>query len=322
MKIIPLVLLAVVLAGVSSLAQAQPKIGVLSLSTREAAKPNVEAFRQRLADLGYADGAAVRYVERYADDDVYKLRRLAADLVAEGPAILYAPATPEATAAKGATRSIPIVFSNVNDPVIVGLVESYARPGGNVTGIAQDTNTLGAKRLQYLKELVPGAGRVALLFDKDYADACRLELDQISDSAKQLKLELELVPFEGSATLDRALAQLRARQPQALLSPVSGTFAIDAARIGTFLREQRIPALVEPLDALEHGAVLSYGPDPIWASRRAAEYVARILKGTKPAELPVERPVRYDLVINLKAAKALGIQVPQSLLLQATKVIE
>jgi putative ABC transport system substrate-binding protein len=314
-----------VLAALRIPAQAQPahvRIGILAVSTQEAARPSVDAFKKRLQELGYAEGQNVRYVERFADSDIYKLRRLADTLVSEGVAVIYAAATPEASAAKGATSTIPIVFSNVNDPVIVKLVSSYARPGGNITGVAQDTNVLGAKRLQYLKELVPGADRMALLFDKDYADACRLELDQIVDSAKQLKVNLDLVPFEGSGTLESALGRVRQAKPQALMSPVSGTFAIDAIRIGRFLREQKLPALIEPLEAAQHGAILSYGPDNMWASRRAADYVARILKGTKPADLPVERPTRYDLVVNLKVAKELGIRVPDSLLLQASRVIE
>jgi len=315
-------LLAVGMAPPALAQPAQPKIGVLAVSSQEAAKRYVDAFRQRLHELGFVDGQSVRYLQRYADSDMHKLRRLADELVAEGVAILYAPATPEALAAQSATRTIPIVFSNVNDPVIVKLVASYARPGGNVTGIAQDSNALGAKRLQYLKQLVPAADRMVLLYDKDYADACRLELDQIRASANELKVNLELVPFEGSGTLDGALARVRQARPQALMSPVSGTFAIDAVKIGSFIKEQRIPALFEPLEAVQYGAVLSYGPDSVWASRRAAEYVARILKGTKPADLPVERPTRYDLVVNLKAAKALGIKVPEALLLQAARVIE
>lgn len=309
----------------SALAQGQPapvNIGILAISGEQTARPYVEAFQKRLQELGYAEPRGVRYLQRYADSDPHKLRRLAGDLAEEGVAVIYAPATPEALAAKAATRTIPIVFSNVNDPVIVKLVESYNRPGGNVTGIAMDTNVLGAKRLQYLKELVPAAERMALLYDKDYADVCRLELDQIRDSAKDLKIHLDLVPFEGSATLEAALQRVSAGKPQALMSPVSGTFAIDAVRIASFISAQRLPALVEPLEAAAHGAVLSYGPDNLWASRRAADYVARILKGTKPADLPVERPTQYDLVINLKAAKALGIKVPQTLLVRATRIIE
>ena len=300
----------------------QARIGILAVSSQEAARPSVDAFKKRLMELGYAEGQNVRYVQRFAESDMYKLGRLADELVSEGVAVIYAAATPEASAAKRATSTIPIVFSNVNDPVIVKLVASYARPGGNVTGIAQDTNVLGAKRLQYLKELVPGAQRMALLFDKEYADACRLELDQIRDSAKQLKVDLELVPFEGSGTLDSALGRVRQAKPHALISPVSGTFEVDAIKIGRFIREQKLPALVEPLEAAQHGAILSYGPDNLWASRRAAEYVARILKGTKAADLPVERPTRYDLIVNLKVARELGVRVPETLLLQASKVIE
>ena len=300
----------------------QARIGILAVSSQEAARPSVEAFKKRLQEQGYVEGQNVRYVQRFADSDMYKLRRLADELVSEGVAVIYAAATPEASAAKGATSTIPIVFSNVNDPVIVKLVSSYARPGGNVTGIAQDTNVLGAKRLQYLKELVPTAERMALLFDKDYADACRLELDQIRASAKQLKVDLDLVPFEGSGTLDRALGHVRQTKPHALISPVSGTFEVDAIKIGRFIREQKLPALVEPLEAAQHGAILSYGPDNLWASRRAAEYVVRILKGTKASDLPVERPTRYDLVVNLKVAKELGVRVPETLLLQASRVIE
>ena len=301
---------------------AQQRIGILAVSSQEAARPSIDGFKKRMQELGYVEGQNVRYLPRYADSDIYKLRRLADDLVSEGVAVIYAPSTPEANAAKSATSTVPIVFSNVNDPVIVKLVSSYARPGGNVTGIAQDTNVLGAKRLQYLKELVPSAERMALLYDKEYADACRLELDQIRDSAKQLKVNLELIPFEGTGTLDGALGRVRQSKPQALMSPVSGTFEVDAIRIGRFLREQKLPALIEPLEAAQNGAILSYGPDNLWASRRAADYVARILKGTKPADLPVERPTRYDLVVNLKAAKELGVKVPETLLLQASKVIE
>ena len=303
-------------------AQAPMRVGILAVSSQEAARPATDAFKKRMQELGYVEGQNLRYLQRFADSDMYKLRRLADDLVSEGVAVIYAPSTPEANAAKAATNTVPIVFSNVNDPVIVKLVSSYARPGGNVTGIAQDTNVLGAKRLQFLKELVPTAERMALLYDKEYADACRLELDQIRDSAKQLKVNLELIPFEGTGTLDSALGRVRQTKPQALMSPVSGTFEVDAIKIGRFLREQKLPALIEPLEAAQNGAILSYGPDNLWASRRAADYVARILKGTKPADLPVERPTRYDLVVNLRAAKELGVRVPESLLLQASRVIE
>ncbi len=283
----------------------------------------MKVFRERLAELGYTEGRNLAIEYRYSDDDPRKLGRLAMDLERAGVAVIYAPGAPSALAAKSVIRKIPIVFSAVNDPVIVKLVESYARPGGNVTGVATDVNVLGGKRLELLKEALPGVQRVALLFDLFSAEACRLELDQIKDAAKKLGLALEPIAFQGNSGLDLALERVRSAKVQALASPVEGNYGVvDIGKIVSFAANERLPSMIEPSQAAEQGALLSYAPDYDWATRRSADYVVRILKGASPAMLPVERPTEFDLVVNLRTAKALGIKVPPSLLLRAKRLIE
>jgi putative ABC transport system substrate-binding protein len=307
-------------------AQAGPtRIGILihGSSEKDVGQRQIELFKARLAELGYAEGRTLQVVTLRSGGDLFKLRRFAADLVREKPNAIFAPTSLEAIALKDATASIPVVFSGVNDPVTIRLVQSYARPGGNMTGIASDSNVLAGKRLQLLKELAPSAERVTFLYDKDYADACRTEIGEIQKAAHKLGMKLQEVPYQGQSALDEAIARARQTRPQALFVPVGGMFSADMSKVGEFATGSSIPALIQPLEiVLEDKAVLFYGPDADWQARRAAEIMARILKGTKPADIPVERASRFELVVNLKAAKAMNLKVSESLLFQATRVIE
>lgn len=310
----------------ASFAQATPaKLGILihSVSEKDVGQRQIDLFRSRLQELGYAEGKNLRTTVVRSGGDLYKLRRFAADMVRDKPNLIYAPTALEAIALKPETSAIPVVFNGTNDPVSIMLVKSYARPGGNFTGGASDSNVLAGKRLQLLKELVPGAERISVVFDKEYADACRIELREMQHAAAKLGIKLQEVPYEGQSELEGALGRVRQSRPQALFTPVGGTFGADMTKLGDFASDNRIPALLQPLEAVEQGkGVLYYGPEADWQSRRAAEIAARILKGAKPADIPVERASRFDLVINLKAAKAMGIKVSESLLFQATRVIE
>lgn len=310
----------------ASFAQTTPaKLGILihSVSEKDVGQRQIDLFRSRLQELGYVEGKNLRTTIVLSGGDPYKLRRFAADMVRDKPNLIYAPTALEAIALRAETSAMPVVFSGVNDPVSIKLVQSYARPGGNFTGVASDSNILAGKRLQLLKELVPSAERVSLVFDKEYADACGIELREIQQAAGKLGMKVQEVSYGGRGELESAISRVRQSRPQALFTPVGGMFASDITKLGEFAADNRIPSLIQPLEAVEEGkGVLFYGPDPVWLARRAAEVAARILKGAKPADIPVERATRFDLVINQKAAKAMGIKVSESLLFQATRVIE
>ena len=297
-------------------------VGILQRSTRADAVQEHAAFSEGLREGGFVEGQNLRIESRYADYDHRKLDRLAEELVRAKVEVIYAPTTWPAYAAQAATKTIPIVFSGVNDPVRIRLVQSLARPGGNITGTSEASTELTAKRVQMMWELFPGGGRLGVIYDEDSAKACQLELKDIGIAGKALGVDVLQIPYAAKADLQEAFKSARRANIAALLIPTT----YETRRFGTELASQssssRIPMIHSGSEAVEAGGLMSYGPERNWGRRRAGNYVARLLKGTNPADLPVEQPTRYELVINLKTARTLGITIPQSVLLRADRVIE
>jgi len=246
---------------------------------------------------------------------------LAAELVKMNVDVIVAVSSPSVVAAKNATKTIPIVMPFSSDPVGDGLVASLARPGGNITGLSLMAPELATKRLQLLKEVFPKVRPVAALWNPDYAGmAARLR--QTQGAAPAVGLEVISVEIRDSRELERALEALDRQRPSAIFLLADPLTMSQRLRIVEFAAEERIPAIYEVSQFVEAGGLMSYGPNTDELMRRSATYVDRILKGAKPAELPIEQPAKFELVINLKTAKALGITLPQSVLLQADRIIE
>ncbi len=295
-----------------------PRIGFLLVT----ASPHwEEAFRQGLRDLGWVEGQNIAIEYRWAEGKLERLPDLAAELVRLKVDVLVAETTPAALAAKNVTKTIPIVFVRVSDPVGSGLVASLARPGGNVTGPTSITLELSGKRLELLKEALPGILRVAVLWNPtNPASAPMLKETQVAAGA--LNLQLQILEARDRNELERAFSAL-ARNPADALTMVPESFFYgQRTRIVDFAARRRLPVMGWAREFVDAGALMSYGPSlsDIW--RRAATYVDKILKGGKPADLPVEQPTRFELVINLKTAKALGLTIPQSILIRADHVIQ
>lgn len=297
-------------------------IGLLVPSTRADSVSGLAAFGEGLREGGFVEGQNLRIESRFADYDYRKLRRLAEDLVRAQVEVIYAPATWTAYAAQAATKTIPIVFSGVNDPVSIKLVQSLARPGGNITGVSDAYAGLTAKRVELMRELFRDAGRLGVVYDEETAKACLLELKDIGNAGKKLGVDLHQLPYTDRANLESAFKTAQRENIAALLIPTTYESRRYGAELTLQSSSSRVPIVHSSSEAVEAGGLMSYGPERNWGPRRAGNYVARLLKGAKPGELPVEQPRKYELVINLKTAKALGIEIPQSILLRADRVIE
>ena len=306
----------------------QFRIGYLSLR----AGPNAwdEAFVQRLRELGYRNGDNLLIEYRWADDDLSLLERQADELVRLRVDVIVTAQAPAVRIAKKATATIPIVMTAVADPVGAGLIPSVARPGGNLTGLSVLTTDLAAKRLQLVHELVPGAARIAVLaWDITGRDAASKERGLTVAFVAETEAAGRLLGTEvrahliGSATdLPQAFAAIEQARSQALIVKNNSlTYELRAAIIETS-RRLRIPDIYEARELVAAGGLVSYGPNATDLYRQAAGYVDRIFKGAKPADLPVQQPTKFDLVLNLKTAKAIGLTIPQSLLLRADEVIQ
>ena len=319
-------LCALVAAPATARAQARParipRIGYLqAVVPQNGTSPLLEDFRQGLRDLGYEEGRNIELEIRWGEGHLERLPALAADLVRMKVDIIVAVNSPSILAAKKATQTIPIVMPISSDPVGDGLVASLARPGGNITGLSLMAPELSEKRLQLLKEVFPKLRPVAALWNPDYAGmAARFR--QTQGAAPSVGLEVRSVETRDSAELERALAELDRNRPGALLLLADPLTLSQRLRIVEFAAEQKLPAMYELSQFVDAGGLMSYGPNIDDIVRRSATYVDRILKGAKPAELPIEQPAKFELVINLKTAKAMGIAIPQSVLLQADRVIE
>jgi putative ABC transport system substrate-binding protein len=298
------------------------RMGVLCATRCEGA-PGVEALREGLRQAGWAEGGNLRIDFRAADGQVERLPALAQELVALNPDLIVALAPQPSRAAKDATSTIPIVFIAVADPVRVGLVASLARPGGNVTGIA--TLVPGGfmgKGLELLKEAVPKASRIAALFNPSNDVATALLSSEGPAAAHQLGVALQLLEARTPDDIERGIDSAVQQRTQALWVIGDPIFHNPAQRIPDLAARARLPTMFLTRDLAVAGGLMSYGPNFEELNRRGAVYVDKILRGAKPADLPVEQPTRFVLVINLKTARMLGITIPQSLLLRADEVIQ
>jgi putative ABC transport system substrate-binding protein len=283
-----------------------------------------EAFRQGLRDLGYVEGRNVVIEYRDAEGKPERLPALAAELVALKVDVIVAGSTPHALAAKRATRTLPIVFIGAGDPVTDGLVTSLARPGGNVTGLSSLTPERLGKCLELLTQAVPGVSRVAVLWQPG-AVGERTEKDMLKGAevaARALGVRLQFVEAEGPADIDRAFADMTRGRAGALAVWTTAMLVTERGRLVALAAKNRLPAMYTLREFVDAGGLMSYGHSQADLNRRAATYVDKILKGAKPGDLPVEQPTTFDLVINLKTAKALGLTIPQSVLGRADHVVE
>jgi len=283
-----------------------------------------EAFRQGLRDLGYVDGRSVVIEYRDAEGKYDRLPARAAELVALKVDVIVAADTPAALAAKQATRTLPIVFIGAGDPVTIGLVTSLARPGGNVTGLSLLAPELVGKRLELLKQAVPGVGRVAALWQPGFVGE-RTEKDMLKEvevAARALGVRLQFVEARGPADFDRAFSDMTRARADALTVLGSAMFANERRRVVDLAAKNRLPGVYGFREYVDAGGLMAYGPNVADLFQRAATYADKILKGAKPGDLPVEQPTKFELVLNLKTAKALGLTMPQSVLVRADQVIE
>jgi putative ABC transport system substrate-binding protein len=299
-----------------------PTIGWLApLAGESAVEPEpvetLEAFRQGLAALGYVEGQSVILQTRYGEGEV-ELREAAADLVRLPVDVIVVNGTPAALAAQAATSTIPIVFPSAADPVGAGLVASLARPGGNITGLANVSPELTGKRLEFLAQVVPGLRRVAFLTGGVSAAPFVREMEA---ATRALGVRLQLLEIRDVADYEAAFAAAGAEQADALMM-IGGINNRNSARVISLPARERLPAMYTSSQAVRHGGLMAYGPNALDLRRRAATYVDKILKGSSPADLPVEQPMRFDLAINLRTAQALGLTIPDRVLLQATEVIQ
>jgi putative ABC transport system substrate-binding protein len=302
-----------------------PRLGYLGLDVVAGDPRFREAFLQRLGDLGYVDGRNIVIEYRDARGDPERFSSLAAELVAlDVDVILSTGGTLGALAAKRATSTIPIVFPIVGDPVAEGLVASLARPGGNVTGSSSVSTEMVGKSLELLKRAVPEANRLVFLFKPDampeHAKQDRLE--EAAAAARALGVQLQVVEARGPEDFDRAFSDMSKAQAEALAVLATPVFDRARLRLIELAAENRLPAVYSYRGYVDAGGLMSYGPSLLDMFRRAAVYVDKILKGAKPADLPVEQPTRFELVINLNTARALGLTIPHSMLLLADEVIE
>src|SRR5450432_1504530 len=284
----------------------------------------LEAFRQGLRDLGYVEGRNLVIEYRDAQGKLEPLPTLAAELVALKVDVILATSTAAALAAKQTTSVVPIVFATVPDPVASGLVASLARPGGNATGLSNLNADLVGKGLEYLTQAVPGARRVAVLSQPGaYGERTEKEMLKAAEVAgAALGIQLQFVEARGPADIDKEYSEITGARAEAVTVLVSGMLLGERTRLVDLAAKNRLPVVYTFRELADAGGLMSYGTSLADLFRRAASYVDKILKGTKPADLPVEQPIKLELVINLKAAQALGLTVPPTLVAQADQVIE
>jgi putative ABC transport system substrate-binding protein len=297
------------------------RVGILERTTAAKHRQFEKTFVDAMRELGWVEGRNVVYDRVFADDDVARLPGLAAALVKREPDVIFSITGEPSQAAFASTRKIPIVMGSFGDPVERGYVQSLARPGGNVTGILHVGSELGAKRLQILKQALPRITRVGVLVQPLLAGSAR-EQKLIAQAAEILSVTVIPVMVREPKELDAAFASLAKIRVEALLTTHTQLFLTERRRIFDFAAKQRIPVIAHRSEMADDGALMSYSSILTEQIRRAAHLVDKILKGAKPADIPVEAPTRYELVVNLKTAKALGITIPQSILVRADRVIE
>jgi putative ABC transport system substrate-binding protein len=304
----------------ATFAQAQKihRVGILSGAAKT--NPVLQPFFQELRRLGYIEGQNIAIVGRFAEGKLELLPGFATELAVEKVDVIFASSTNAVQAARQATASIPIVFALVSDPVGSGFVASLAKPGGNITGTASINRELAAKRLQILKEMFPKTSRVAVLTNDEPQVAP--QLDQVQQAAKLLGMNILTAQVLSLADFERGHKLLRSWRADSIFVIESAKNTFNHKLLAEFAAQIRLPAIYAHSQYADGGGLISYGANYEELIRRAAHYVDKILKGAKPAELPVEEPTKFELVINMKTAKALSINIPQSILVRADKVIE
>jgi len=322
------ILMAVALLAVGVVAEAQqpkkvPRIGILTSADLATESTRSEAIRLALRERGYIEGQNIAIEYRYAEGKRDRYPELAAELVRlKVDIIVVAGGVIPIQTAKKATKTIPIVMTGVGaDPVETGLVESLARPGGNVTGITSLQTELGGKRLELLKEAVPKLARVAVLYDPA-VPAAREVKEDLPVAARALRLTIQPWEIRAAEDFERVFAAMGKQRPDGLYVSSGLVITANGKRIADFALKSRLPSMYTSREAVEAGGLMYYGADEADSYRRVAYYVDRILKGAKPADLPVQQPTKFELVINLKTAKQIGLTIPQSLLYRADKVIK
>jgi len=326
LKLAGLVAIGVTFALCGAVAEAQqpkkvPRIGYLSSSSAERDKDLVAVFQEALRQLGYLEGKNIVIEKRYAAGQFGRLPELAAELIRDKVDVIVLAGAPAAHAAKNATSVIPIVMTNAADPVGTGLVASLARPGGNITGLSDFNVGIVTKRLELLKDVAPSAARVAVLLNP--ANPTNpLQLKEIQAVAPGLGVTLLALEAKGPDDIDRAFATIRRERPGAIMIIGDPMFGAHQGRLLDLAAKSRLAASYSIRPYVEAGGLMSYGTNFDDLYRRAATYVDKILKGAKPADLPVEQPKKFELVINLKTAKQIGLTIPQSVLYRADKVIK
>lgn len=299
-----------------------PRIGYLRATSPSDRPSQLDAFRQGLRELGWSEGRNIVIDYRYAEGRFDRLPDLAADLVRLEVALIVSEGTQGVTAARNATGTIPIVMTTVRDPVGTGLIASLARPGGNVTGMSGSAGLeIVAKQLELLKETVPEIRRVAILSNPANAYH-QLAIREVNAAARSLGVQLQLLEARGPNEFDGAFAAMAKERVGALLVVSDTIFNNHRKRLADLAARSRLPAAYGVRESVEAGGLMSYGASFLDLYRRSAAYVDKILKGAKPADLPVEQPTKFELVINLRTASALGLTVPPALLARADEVIE
>ena len=297
------------------------RVGFLTAYSYRSEAPSFDAFRQGMRELGYEEGRNIAYETRWAEGRLERLPSLAAELVRLKPDVMLVANTPSVLAAKKASRIIPIVMVGVGDPLGTGLVESLSRPEGNITGITTLIGEMAGKRLELLKQIVPRLARVAALGqpgDPIFA----VQMRHAEAAARALKVDVFPVEIHAVSDIDRAFETIVKRRADGVLRLGDALSGPGRQRTSELAMKHRLPTISTRTEDAEAGLLMSYGPSRVEQAHQAATYVDKILKGAKPGDLPVEQPTKFELMINLKTAKALGIVIPQSVLVQADKVIE
>jgi len=284
-------------------------------------EPLVDTLQERLKELGYSEGHNIAYEYRWAEGKPPRLTELAKELVDLKVDVITAFSTPAAIAAQKATQTIPIVFAGVGDPVGSGVVSSLSRPGGNITGISILATELSAKRLELLEEIVPGASPVAMFWN-DSNPGMVLRAHEAQNAAGKLGLNLQSIGVHDLISFDTAFAAIESGRFNALLILVDPFTREHRQRIVDFAAQRRLPAIYESREFVDAGGLISYGPSLTALERRVADYVSMVFKGSNPADLPVELPTKFEMVIGMKAAKALGLTLSQSVVMRADELIE
>jgi putative ABC transport system substrate-binding protein len=297
-----------------------PRVGILSLNPASVQKDRVEAFREALRKLGYVEGQNINIEYRYGDNKSERMRGLAAELVHLNVDVIVTTGSSATRPAKEATTTIPIVMMSDNDPVGSGFVTSLARPGGNITGLTNISGDLGDKRLELLKEIVPKVSRVAVF--RDLTNVTEgIGVDEIEPTARVLKIQTQRFELAKVEDFDSQFQAIMKWRPGGLVIAGGPLMNEHRKRLIEFAARNKLPAMYNRAEFVEAGGLVSYATNFIDLTRRAATYVDKILKGTKPSDIPVEQPTKFEFIINLKAAKQIGLTIPPNVLVRADRVI-